>query len=315
MKGTQQRTIRRSIFLAALALVVVLYACGQPCPEVAEKSYHHLVILGDPHLPGQHLAHKESVRKTINSWKDVDLVIAVGDICAEYGTEAEYAAARTFFAKLDKPLAAVAGNHDVIYETPSWPGGGGYLGASSATREAKLKLFRETFGLAEHFYSRMIGGYLLIFLSTDHESFATGMSEPQLGWLRAELARHPATPTIIVFHGPLQGTQHAFKQYINRPHAIAQPAETIHALITANPQVFLWVSGHTHTPPTEESYASPINIYAGQVTNIHNTDMKRETIWTNSLYLYPDKVVARTFNHQEKAWHPELERTILPPKL
>ena len=55
-----------------------------------------------------------------------------------------------FFAKLDKPLAAVAGNHDVIYETPSWPGGGGYLGASSATQEAKLKLFRETFGLAEH---------------------------------------------------------------------------------------------------------------------------------------------------------------------
>ena len=85
-------------------------------------------------------------------------------------------------------------------------------------------------------------------------------------------------------------------------------------LITANPQVFLWVSGHTHTPPTEESYASPINIYAGQVTNIHNTDMKRETIWTNSLFLYPDKVVVRTFNHQEKAWHPELERTILPPK-
>lgn len=313
MDSIKRRTVRRSIFLVAIALVVTLSACGKPSLESAAKPYHHLVVLGDPHLPGQHLAQKEGVRDTINSWQDVDLVIAVGDICAEYGTDAEYAAARAFFAKLDKPLAAVAGNHDYIYATPSSPGGG-YMPGSAASQEAKLKLFRETFGLAEHYYSRVVGGYLLIFLSTDHESFATGMSEPQLAWLRAELNRHPSTPTIIVFHGPLLGTQHNFKRYINRPHSIAQPAETIHAIITGNPQVFLWIAGHTHTPPTEESYASPINIYADQVTSIHNTDMKREIIWTNSLFLYPDKVVVRTFNHQERAWHPELERTVTPRK-
>ena len=310
-------TIRNLTILVAILMAVTLYALGKPCPgaEATKSPYRHLVILGDPHLPGKHLAQKEQVRATINSWRDVDMVIAVGDICDEYGTKAEYAAARAFFARLNKPLAVVAGNHDYLYETPSWPGGGGYKHATRAIQEEKLQLFRQTFGLPVHHYSRTIGGYHLLFLSTDHESFTTGMSDEQTSWLRTELERHPRTPTIIVFHGPLQGTQYAFKRYINRPHAVAQPEEAIHALLLANPQVFLWVSGHTHTPPTEESYASPVNVYAGQVTNIHNTDMKREAIWTNSLFLYPDKVVVRTFNHQQGAWHPELERAIAVPKL
>ena len=81
------------------------------------------------------------------------------------------------------------------------------------------------------------------------------------------------------------------------------------------PQVFLWVSGHTHTTPKDESFASEINVYEKRITNIHNSDMNRETIWTNSLFLYPDKVVVKTFNHKKGAWLQEFERTIVPPKL
>jgi 3',5'-cyclic-AMP phosphodiesterase len=309
-----KRRFFKSILGAATVLLLALQGCGTSFQETPGQDYHHLVVLGDPHLPGQHLVEKERAIEKINTWEDVALVVAVGDICAEYGTEAEYAAARAFFDKLHKPLFPVAGNHDYIHETPSGSGGGYKLG-SQASQQAKLKLFRETFGLSTLFYSKQVGGYLLLFLSTDHDSFITGMSATQLDWLHTQLARHRSTPTIIFFHGPLNGTQYKFRHYINRPNAIAQPAETIHTLITANPQIFLWVSGHTHTPPSEESYASPINVYAGQVTNIHNTDMKRETIWTNSLFLYPDKVVVRTFNHREGAWQPELERTIPLPLL
>jgi Icc protein len=79
--------------------------------------------------------------------------------------------------------------------------------------------------------------------------------------------------------------------------------------------VFLWVSGHTHTSPEEESYASPINVYAKRITNIHNTDMNRAAIWTNSLYLYPDRVVIKTYNHKEGVWVPQLQRDVLLPLL
>jgi len=81
-----------------------------------------------------------------------------------------------------------------------------------------------------------------------------------------------------------------------------------------NAQIFLWVSGHTHTPATNESFASGINLYEKQVTNIHNGDMNRGTIWTNSLYLYPDKVVIKTFNHKKGVWMENTERIIIPQK-
>ena len=83
----------------------------------------------------------------------------------------------------------------------------------------------------------------------------------------------------------------------------------------SNSQVFLWVSGHTHTSPKEESFASAINVYEKRITNIHNTDINRETIWTNSLLLYPNKISIKTYHHNKRIWLPEFERTILPPAL
>ncbi|MFH1605221.1 MAG: hypothetical protein ABIH03_15105 [Pseudomonadota bacterium] len=141
------------------------------------------------------------------------------------------------------------------------------------------------------------------------------MSERQLEWLRSELQKERQSPAIVFFHAPLQGTLRNYNRNANTPNFVAQPAGTIHDILESNPQVFLWVSGHTHTSPREESFASAINVYEDRVTNIHNTDMNRKTIWTNSLFLYPDKVVVRTYNHQKAIWLPEFERTILPRRL
>ena len=302
------------ILLVALVTLGPLAGCVGFRKAAPEPAYHHLVILGDPHLPGNTVAEKEKVLATINTWADVEAVVAVGDICALYGTVEEYAAAKVYFAQLKKPLFAIAGNHDYIYQTPP-DAGGGYNPGSEASQQEKLRLFRETFGLSELFYAKRMGRYLLLFLSTDHGSFATGLSERQLHWLQQQLAANRTRPTIVFFHGPLNGTQHNYKHYVNKPHSIAQPEEAVRDIITANPQLFLWISGHTHTPPAEPSYAGAINLYANQVTNIHNTDMKRETIWTNSLYLYPDRVEITTFNHREQRWLPELDRVVIPPEL
>jgi len=291
----------------AVAMLVLLAACG------IAPAYHRLVVLGDPHLPGRHLEVKQQALADINSWPDVELVVAVGDICLDYGTDAEYAAAKDFFAKLHKPLVVTTGNHDYLYETPP-DSAGVFIPGSKESQESKLRKFTETFG--ENLYSsRRMGKYLLIFLSAAKPDFQLGLSDVQLDWLRRELADNRKSPTIIFFHGPLQGTLRDYRHWVNKPAAIAQPSTELHEILADNRQVFLWVSGHTHTPPSEESYASPINLYDGRVTNIHNTDMNKGQIWSNSLYLYPDHVMVKTYSHQDQAWLPQFDRVILPPEL
>ena len=279
-----------------------------------EKDSDHLVILGDPHLPGKNVAEKEKVINTINSWEDVDRVAAVGDILFELGTADESEYAKKFFARLKRPLSVIVGNHDYIYEDFLNASGRKTKG-SSGNRQQKLKRFQETFNLPDLYYSKKLGSYLLIFLSTDdlNSSDLARISAGQIDWLRSELARHKTLPTLIFFHAPLKGTLPNYKPNANRPDYIAQPEEKIRDLILQNSQIFLWVSGHTHTPATNESYAADINLYyVGRVTNLHNCDMNRGTIWTNSIYLSPDKVAVKTFDHKKGAWMEHLQRTLRP---
>lgn len=240
------------------------------------------------------------------------MTIVVGDICEELGTSVEYTLAKDFFSKLKKPLYPIVGNHDYIY-TDSLDTKGKKVKAVTETREAKLNKFRDTFGLNEISYSKIVGRYLLVFLSPDSPGYLAEISQKQVNWLNSELDKNKKTPTIIFFHAPLEGTLRSYNKNANTSNFVAQPSSKFHDILMKNPQVFLWVSGHTHTSPKEESFASAINTYEKKITNIHNTDMERETIWTNSLLLYSDKVVVKTFNHKKGSWLPELERTILPP--
>jgi hypothetical protein len=69
--------------------------------------------------------------------------------------------------------------------------------------------------------------------------------------------------------------------------------------------------------------------YGGRVWVIHTPDMNgsslfalddakgtpHETVWTNSLYLYPDRVVVKTYDHARGIWLDAVERVVTPPKL
>jgi Icc protein len=296
-----------------LPLWLWLMAVGALCGGVqaAEREYRHIVVLGDPHLPGKHLSAKAQVIRTINAWNDVDLVVVVGDICEDLGTVDEYAAAKQFFADLQKPAAFVAGNHDYIYDDAKSASGTRIKGAPSV-RATKLARFKEVFGLAEVYSARRLGEYALIFLSTDHllSNRLAELSGQQLAWLKGQLEARSTTPTLVFFHAPLKGTLADYRVNANKANFVAQPEREIHELLLQHSQVLLWVSGHMHTPATNESYAGPINVYEGRVTNIHNADLNRDRIWTNSLYLYSDRVVVKTFDHKKGAWVADLERTV-----
>jgi predicted phosphodiesterase len=286
-----------------------------------KKGYYRIVVLGDPHLPVRErevksvekqqriMAAKDSVIDDINSWSDVDEVAVLGDIAAQFGTEIEYNYAKEYFGRLVHPVYIIAGNHDYVYEDAFSPQGK-FMRGDTASRQLKLGRFKETFGLASLFYTHQAGPYQLIFLSPDSmENYLTAMSQEEIAWFREQLSRYFARPTIVFFHTPLKDTLLSYNKTANTPNFVAQPVDTIDEILRENPQVCLWVSGHTHTPVTNESYALPeVNNYKGRVTNIHTPDMDREIIWTNSLYLYPDKIVVRTYNHSCQEWEEGLER-------
>jgi Icc protein len=273
-----------------------------------------IALIGDPHLPGKEIAAKENLLRTIDSWDDIDQVVVLGDICKETGTPAEYAFAKEFFSRLHKPLRLVAGNHDYIYNDAT-DSEGRKVKASPTVRRLKLARFAETFEMKEIYSSERVGNYLLVYLSTDdlNSDQLAKLSETQVKWLSELLSRNRNLPTILFFHAPLAGTLKTYNKDTNTPSFIAQPSIRLYDLIRENAQIFLWVSGHLHVPATNESYSSPVNVYEKQVTVIHNADLERKRPWTNILYLYPGKVIVRTYDHGQKSWRPDLERTILAP--
>ncbi|MBE0616372.1 MAG: metallophosphoesterase [Proteobacteria bacterium] len=307
----------KKILSTLLVLLALLWIASPGLAETAspggQKPYG-IALIGDPHLPGKNLPAKEEVIRTINGWSDIDLVVVLGDVCKGTGTAEEYAFAKRFFNRLRKPLRLIAGNHDVFYEDePDFEGR--KLKASAATRRKKLARFAETFGMKEAYGTELLGGYLLVYLSPDdlETDLLVQLSEERLTWLAKVLAGHRDVPTIVFFHAPLAGTLTPYNERVNTPSFIAQPAGRLGELLRANPQVFLWVAGHLHVPATNESYSSPVNVYEKRVTVIHNADLERKLPWTNVLYLYPEKIIVRTYEHWQKSWLPDLERTIRPP--
>ena len=140
------------------------------------------------------------------------------------------------------------------------------------------------------------------------------------------LGRSPQAPTIVFFHAPLKGTLGGRGAVAEHASFFAQPHKKLRKVVRQNPQIFLWVSGHTHVAPANPRFRHPVNVYEGQVTDIHNCDMDgrssfndksrktttHEDIWTNSLFLYPDRVVVRTFDHRRGVWLEGLDREIRP---
>jgi Icc protein len=298
-------------------------------PPAEEKNYHRIVVLYDLHLPGKNTAMKQQTMETINSWADVDMVVAGGDLCEHHGTVEEYAYAKKFLGQLNKPFYPIMGNHDYLYEDNL---SGKNVAANYSIRKKKFERFKETFSLQEVFYSGKVGPYLLIFLSTDHFSSdnTCEMSGKQIDWWQSELKKNNEVPTIIFFHAPLKGTLRGNLRIGNisfiddDKHGIAQPQRKIRNIILENPQIFLWVSGHVHLAPTHESFNHKINNYELLVRVIPTPDMTGASvmaendyegkghgnIWTNSFYLYPDKVVVKTYDHKNGYWWDEHKREI-----
>jgi len=295
--------MRPRFLLPILALLLALAAplAAADCPRVA--------VLADIHFKEGDQKKLRAV-DDVNAWNDVALVAVLGDIVEKRGTPEEYARAREFVGRIARPKALVAGNHEYMYADEEVDGKI-HWGAPELRRE-KLERFRRELGAPELYYTRQVGGYLLVFLSPDatEGKTLTEMSPQQLDWLAATLRAHPKTPTLVFFHAPLMGTLANYAPKINNKDRVAQPVEAIRRILADNPQVMAWVSGHTHTKPDNPSFLSEVNRTPEGVVNVHTPAFKGGAPWSNSLFLCPGAVTVKTWNHAEGRWEPGLERVI-----
>ena len=344
-----------------IAVVLLLLSFGGSVGEAAQEAVYHIVVLSDAHMPviprntpketptdkaAQSIENskiesaKQHIIATINGWSDVTRIVALGDMVGSYGSDAEYAAATSFFGKLNKPVSYIVGNHDYIYvgrqpkaptATNPDPNQFEFIRGTPEQRKKNLDRFRQEYKQSKLYYTLEYGQYLLVFLSTDSldSKRLCEYSQEQMSWLQDVLSENPNRPTIIFAHAPLFGTLEDYNSLVNEPSFIALPeivpealrkghkveepksgAIEFRSLLKNNPQVFLWISGHTHTAATNKSFASAVNLYDGRVHDIQNPTLNGEVIWTNSIYLYPDKVVVRTYRHSDNQWLTEYDREI-----
>lgn len=318
--------------ISAAALLLVAVGCS-PQAETASGP-KAIAVLSDTHLPGRNLPAKERAIADIRGWEDIDLVVVTGDIVATSGTQDQYDFAKAFLDRCGKPLRVVGGNHEYLYsdDYPIDPETGHHLKETSPeARSEKLERFRRTWDLESHYWTETLGGYRLVFLTPDglESNDYAEMAPEQVEWLEATLRSHRDDPTIVFFHAPLKGTYASRRFYdtTTTDSYDAEPATRIDEILKANPQVFIWVAGHLHIAPTNPDFNSPVNLYDGRVTVIHNTDWNgssatavedvqassHEAIWTNTLRLYPDHVEVRTYDHSTGQWLPEHNRSIQRP--
>ncbi len=285
------------------------------------KDYYHILLLSDLHLPLREKkfpfrdeqeiirAAKMQLLANVNSWKDVDEAAILGDLAARYGWEEEFAWVDTYLNNLRMPWYAIAGNHDYAYVNKTDEPGKLKRG-TYAEKQAKLLAFTKRYRLPGVYYARSIGNCRLLYLAPDACSdLNVELSSEQLTWLEREISTHSQAPILFFCHAPLLGTLRNYHKRINTPGTTAQPADKLSTILAACPNGSLWLSGHTHTSVSNDSFADDrVNRYNANLVNIHNTTLDSRHLYTNSIYLYPDKIVIRTYDHTKGKWLDNLER-------
>lgn len=317
--------MKRREFLQAAAAFIGCLSLGY-VPTVAaggRKDYYHIVIISDLHLPVRTKSFpaaadqknvwekKQKLLQTINAWTDVDEVALLGDLAARYGKEAEFKVVDEYVGALRYPYYAVAGNHDYAYkDEPVNKKKQKLAQGTLSEKKAKLAAFQKRYHLPAAYYARDVGNCRLLYLSPDGCGSNVELSAEQLAWLQQEIATHKNGPVLFFCHGPLKGTLRTYNKKINTVSATAQPDTKLAEIMATVPPGSLWISGHTHTPPTNDSYADiSVNRVNKNLVNIHNPTIDAKKIYTNSLYIYKDKIVIRTYDHNNGIWLQELERT------
>lgn len=318
--------MRRREFLAAAAATAtaVLTGCTAapttpaPTPEAGESGPRpvRVLLLSDPHTQeGRHSLTAAKLRDALDEYKALkpDLLIVNGDV-TDRGYVAEY---ETFFesvrsslgAKL--PIAITTGNHE-FYD-------------KEASDETELARFLAASGQKTPYSALKVAGVHFVLLAT--EMWKTAPKNPewswltpaQLEWFEQTLAANRDIFTIVLLHQPLQDT--VIWSHGGNDFGGSGQVKELKAILAKNPQVKLWLSGHTHQRIEAESNTAQIGetrfLSLGSTAyqiyldaNGQAKDRDWEASQSRLLEIWPDRIELKSRDHQAKQWLDQVALTL-----
>lgn len=151
-----------------------------------------------------------------------DVLLALGDEQYERGAAVEWARYDASYGRLRALTRPVPGNHE--YLTPGAAGYFGYFGALAGRPD-------------RGYYSFDLGAWHFVALNSECTDIGgCGERSPQLDWLRADLAGHPARCTLAYWHIP---------RFSSGQHGDHAAYRSLWRTLTAY-RVDLVLSGHDH---------------------------------------------------------------------
>ncbi|HYY22769.1 MAG TPA: phosphodiesterase [Thermoleophilaceae bacterium] len=195
-----------------------------------------LVQLSDPHIGAEWEAEGDPVAglaaavESVRSMPPPDAVLVSGDLTDNAG-DVEYEQVRELLAPLRAPLYVLPGNHD---DRGALRRHFGVPGASGDPVQ----------------YSVDLGPLRLVVLDTTRPGEDTGaLDAERLGWLDAELAEAPESPTLLAMHHPPLVTGVPAWDELGLPTA---DRRALGEVLERHGQVRRVVAGHVHRTMTAE---------------------------------------------------------------
>lgn len=253
-----------------------------------------LAVMADLHAKSESLPLLKKAIDRVNDLKDIMGLAIVGDLCNKLGTRSEYETLQNGLKGAKVPIYAVPGNHDILYK--DYLIGGEKKRGTPAEKKAKHELFKKTLNLKSLYYSRKIGGHLLVFLPNDALSAipCSFPSDDAYDFLRQTLHENRNLPTIIFNHAPLEGS-YGDKKTMPPIQANAQPSSRLKRLLKNNPQVYLWFAGHLHITPSQKYFNFSGN-RVGKVNVIHVPPSQIHASWVQVVRLSPKGAIIKTLD-------------------
>lgn len=197
-----------------------------------------IAFIGDLHYPSM-IGHNEKVTEARDAFYakflhtffeiNADYYVSIGDL-TNFGKEDELREVYEIIRKYDKPFIHTFGNHDLY----------------GVSRDEVLNISNN-----EQNISIATDPVNIISLETardhDHEDYSGYLSNKQLQWLEAEIAKSEEKPMIIFAHHPVYNTT----ANSNFPYLSIQPEIPIFDVLRSKKGYGIYINGHNHKDSIE----------------------------------------------------------------